>query len=59
MCAYFCAVEIAALYREIATGAKRPRNDVFFVFAYVRLYGECSVSYVFARSAEHDVAIRS
>jgi len=25
--AYFCAVEIATLYREIATGAKRPRND--------------------------------
>jgi len=27
VCAYFCAVEIVTLYREIATGAKRPRND--------------------------------
>jgi len=40
-------------------GAKAPRNDVFLFFGYVRLYGKSSVSYVFARSAQHDVAIRS
>jgi len=34
-------------------GPKGPRNDVFFVFAYVRLYGKCPIFHVFASQCAH------